>query len=409
MPILVNFHLHSNFSDGDQTPEAIAAGLAAAGVRYAALTDHDTLESWPRFEDSMKKRGLACLPGVELTTSLDGRELHLLGYGFDPRHPDLLATLLELRQAREVEVHSIAGSLRRRGVNLPNAEDAPAVSAAPGGKLEASAAIDLVQRAGGRVFWAHPLASVPDLPEVEQLVVRLKALGLDGLEALYTPFSESQRASLVEIAQRHGLLISAGTDFHSGGDAFATEMPHADWMRFRGALFASPTFSGKPSSAEKTSPGGRAPRHPAGSSHPPHFEPQNGWRLGGRRRSYILRIFLPTLIAIGLFLAAIWGLILPSFEQTLLERKRELIRELTNSAWSILASYERDEQSGLLTREQAQAQAIARVEALRYGPEGLDYFWIQDLTPRMIMHPYRSDLNGQELLSFTDQRGVRAG
>ncbi|RPJ18622.1 MAG: PAS domain-containing protein, partial [Chloroflexi bacterium] len=125
-----------------------------------------------------------------------------------------------------------------------------------------------------------------------------------------------------------------------------------------------------------------------------------------QRRSYVLRIFLPTLIAIALFLSVIWGIILPSFEQTLLERKREMIRELTNSAWSILASYERDEKNGSLTRAEAQALAITRIEALRYGAESKDYFWIQDMQPRMIMHPYRSDLNGQELVSFTDPRGV---
>ncbi len=393
MSIVVNFHCHSNFSDGEQTPEALAANLAAAGVRYAALTDHDTLEGLPRFQEAVKKRGLACVPGVELTTYLEGRELHLLGYGFDPQHPDLLATLLSIRQARDLEVHSIAGSLRKRGANLPN-EDAAAISAAPGGRLETAGAIDLLHRAGGKVFWAHPLASEPDLQAMENLTVQLKAAGLDGLEALYTAFSASQRASLIEIATRHGLLVSAGTDYHSGSGNFGLEMPRENWIQFREAVFASPTFSGLSSGAEKASPDNPAPRQVAGKPH--HF----------RRRSYILRIFLPTLIAIGLFLAAIWGLILPSFEQTLLERKRELIRELTNSAWSILASYERDAQNGRLTREQAQAQAIARIEALRYGPEGLDYFWIQDLTPRMIMHPYRSDLNGQALNSFTDPRGV---
>jgi PAS domain S-box-containing protein len=83
-----------------------------------------------------------------------------------------------------------------------------------------------------------------------------------------------------------------------------------------------------------------------------------------------------------------------------------MIRELTNSAWSILASYERDEQAGLMTRAEAQRQAILRIEALRYGAEGKDYFWIQDMQPRMIMHPYRSDLNGQDLSGFTDPRGV---
>jgi len=119
-----------------------------------------------------------------------------------------------------------------------------------------------------------------------------------------------------------------------------------------------------------------------------------------------MRIFLPTLFAIALFLSVIWGVILPSFEQSLLDRKQEMIHELTSSAWSILASYEQDERNGLLSREQAQTMAATRIEALRYGPEGKDYFWIQDMQPRMIMHPYRPDLIGQDLSNFTDLRGV---
>ncbi len=411
MTILVNFHCHSIFSgDGEQTPEALAASLAAAGVRYAALTDHDSLEGLSRFREAAQKRGVACLPGVELTTWFNGREAHLLGYGFDPDHPDLAATLLCLRQVRNLEVHSIADSLRKIGANRPASPDnAPAVSAAPDGRLESGAAIDLLHRAGGRVFWAHPLMYESDLGRLDECVTELKSRGLDGLEAIYAPFSETQRAAVLQLAQKHGLLVSAGSDCHTGSDVQAMEMPREAWMRFREAVFAGPTFTEKPPGAEQTVPGNPATRRSAGESRPPHSHHlgvQNGETQGGRRRSYILRIFLPTLIAIGLFLAAIWGIILPSFEQTLLERKRELIRELTNSAWSILASYERDQQNGLLSREQAQALAITRIESLRYGPEGKDYFWVQDMQPRMIMHPYRSDLNGQDLLAFTDPRGT---
>ena len=400
--IQVNFHCHSIFSDGDQTPEALAANLTSAGVRFAALTDHDSLEGVPRFQEALKKRGVAYLPGVELTTQFAGREAHLLGYGFDPDYPDLVATLQSLRQVRDLEVHSIAGSLRKIGVNRPgNADGAEAVSAAPQGILDTFQAIELIHRAGGKAFWAHPLAYEADPEQLEARVVELKSCGLDGLEAIYSPYSESQITALCQLADQHGLLICAGTDFHGinsnapGGHARRIEMPDEAWIRFREAVFSSHTFMAEAPSAETPAPSDRALHPPAGKPH--HF----------RRRSYVLRIFLPTLIAIALFLAAIWGIILPSFEQTLLERKRELIRELTNSAWSILASYERDEQNGLLTREQAQAQAMARIEALRYGPENLDYFWIQDMQPRMIMHPYRSDLNGQELTSFTDPRGVR--
>ena len=398
--ILVNFHCHSMFSDGEQTPEALAANLAAAGVRYAALTDHDSLEGLPRFQEALKKRGVACVPGVEITTQFRGREAHLLGYGFDPQDPELAATLFSLRQVRDLEVHSIAGSLRKIGANRPGgSEEVPAVSAAPAGRLEIGTAIALIHRAGGRAFWAHPLLYEPDLEQLSDCVADLKAEGLDGLEAVYASFSETQCADLRQLAQRHGLLVSAGTDFHAstglGSHTYGIEMPREEWIAFRTALFSGPTFAAEAASSENPPSGARASQaNPSGKPH--HF----------RRRSYGLRILLPTLIVIALFLAAIWGLILPSFEQTLLERKRELIRELTNSAWSILASYERDEQSGLLSREQAQALAIAQIQALRYGPEGKDYFWIQDMQPRMIMHPYRDDLNGQELLSFTDPRGV---
>jgi predicted metal-dependent phosphoesterase TrpH len=97
----VNFHCHSIFSDGEQTPEVLAGNLASAGARYTALTDHDSLEGLPRFEQALKKRGMAFLSGVELTTQFNGCEAHLLGYGFDPQHAGLAATLLSLRQARQ--------------------------------------------------------------------------------------------------------------------------------------------------------------------------------------------------------------------------------------------------------------------------------------------------------------------
>ena len=397
--ILVNFHSHSIYSDGEQTPEALAVNLALAGVRYAALTDHDSIEGLTRFQETLEKRGVACLPGVELTTQFHGSEAHLLGYGFDPENPELNATLVSLRHIRSLEVHSIAGSLRKAGSSRPNDNgSAAAVSAAPQGRLEIGEAIALIHRAGGRVFWAHPLLFESDLQNLDDLVGELKSKGLDGLEAIYASFSQSERAALYQLAKKHDLLVCAGTDFHINnmpGNHYGIEMPRADWFQFRQAFFSSAHFSAdadllrpKASNIDSERSSSFAQSH--------HFQ----------RRSYILRIFLPTLIAIVLFLSAIWGIILPSFEQTLLERKREMIRELTNSAWSILASYERDEKNGLLTREEAQALAITRIETLRYGAESKDYFWIQDMQPRMIMHPYRSDLNGQELIGFTDPRGV---
>jgi len=123
--------------------------------------------------------------------------------------------------------------------------------------------------------------------------------------------------------------------------------------------------------------------------------------------SFLTRIVLPSALAVALFIAATFLFIIPSFERNMMDRKRETIRELNNSVHSLLAKFYGDEKAGLLTRPQAQSKAAASVRALRYGPEDKDYFWITDLVPRMIMHPYRTDLDGKDLSAFTDSHGKK--
>ncbi len=119
------------------------------------------------------------------------------------------------------------------------------------------------------------------------------------------------------------------------------------------------------------------------------------------------RIALPSALAIALFIAATFLFIIPSFERNMMDRKRETIRELNNSVHSLLAKFYHDEKAGLLTRVQAQRKAAESVRSLRYGPENKDYFWITDLGPKMIMHPYRPDLDGKDLSDFKDSHGKR--
>ncbi|MDD5091476.1 MAG: DUF294 nucleotidyltransferase-like domain-containing protein [Candidatus Wallbacteria bacterium] len=81
--------------------------------------------------------------------------------------------------------------------------------------------------------------------------------------------------------------------------------------------------------------------------------------------------------------------------------------ELTNSAWSVIDHYYQAFLSGRMTQEEARAAAASQVSCLRYGREGKDYFWITDMRPVMVMHPYRPDLNGHNLSDFSDPDGVR--
>ncbi|WP_028582656.1 cache domain-containing protein [Desulfogranum japonicum] len=122
--------------------------------------------------------------------------------------------------------------------------------------------------------------------------------------------------------------------------------------------------------------------------------------------SISFRIALPSLFTILLFIAAIFYVLLPQLEESFIHRKQEAIKELTETVWSLLESYYEREQSGELTRQDAQQRATARIRNLRYGPEKKDYFWINDMHPRMIMHPYRKDLEGEDISTFQDANGI---
>jgi len=114
------------------------------------------------------------------------------------------------------------------------------------------------------------------------------------------------------------------------------------------------------------------------------------------------RIVVPVFATIILFVTAIFFVLLPQIEQNFLSRKKEMIRELTETTWSLLGTYYERELSGELTREEAQKRAVMRIRNIRYGTEKKDYFWINDMVPRMIMHPYRSDLEGKDVSKFQD-------
>jgi signal-transduction protein with cAMP-binding, CBS, and nucleotidyltransferase domain/PAS domain-containing protein len=88
-----------------------------------------------------------------------------------------------------------------------------------------------------------------------------------------------------------------------------------------------------------------------------------------------------------------------------MDKKREMLRELVNTTWSLVEEYNQDYENGLISLEEAQSLSIRRIAKIRYGDENKDYFWIIDKFPYMIMHPYRKELNGTELTNYKDQAG----
>jgi methyl-accepting chemotaxis protein len=118
------------------------------------------------------------------------------------------------------------------------------------------------------------------------------------------------------------------------------------------------------------------------------------------------RILGLVLIVMCVFTALIFFWILPTMKQSLYKEKELQIQNLVQVVYTQLVEYHAREQRGEFSREEAQNRASARIKNLRYGPEGKDYFWINDFAPKMIMHPYRPDLDGTDLTNYKDPLGT---
>jgi PAS domain S-box-containing protein len=119
------------------------------------------------------------------------------------------------------------------------------------------------------------------------------------------------------------------------------------------------------------------------------------------------KIFMPVLLSMFLFIGTFFGYILPKVEAHLMDRKREMIHALSESAMGSIRYYAKLAEAGAISTIEAKLQAASHLKSLRYGPDGKDYFWINDTHPTMIMHPYRPDLVGQDVTDTKDPAGKK--
>ncbi len=122
-------------------------------------------------------------------------------------------------------------------------------------------------------------------------------------------------------------------------------------------------------------------------------------------QAFPVRIIIPVALTLILFILTIFLLIIPLLEKNMMDGKRETIMHLTETAWSTLSLYHEQACLGILSEGAAKENAIRHLSQLRYGPDLKDYFWINDMGPVMIMHPYRPDLVGRDIAGFEDPAG----
>lgn len=237
--VRIDLHCHSSASDGDHSPAHVAKRLAATGVTWASLTDHNTVEGQAEFQSALRRYAISYIPGVEIDARCPMGLLHLLGYGIDLENEVLLATLKTVRQPWRTSMRLLAS--RVKGV-VGRAPEAPAVPCLPDGTeataarpLTTAMAICLIHEAGGKAFLAHPIESLRSFKRIEEALDLLQHEGLDGIEVFHKSYPEGVRAALLALAVRRGLTPTGGSDFHgldhSDGASLGVDVPVEQWAQ----------------------------------------------------------------------------------------------------------------------------------------------------------------------------------
>jgi len=240
-------HVHSTASDGRYSPGEVVRLASERGVTTIALTDHDTVDGLPEAESVGAGCGVRVIPGIELSADIEDTEVHVLGYHVDATSATFLETLRVLREGRLARARRILEKLGKLGINISlpyvlslGKEGFVGRSqiframvnlgyARPErrygdfekylGKeglayvehygLTPTEAVRLVRAAGGVPVLAHPGRTAGDA-----LLEDLIAAGLEGIEAYYPTHGPELTRRWVEAAERHGLIVTGGSDFH---------------------------------------------------------------------------------------------------------------------------------------------------------------------------------------------------
>lgn len=248
----VDLHIHSTASDGSLTPSEAALGALRAGLDAAAVTDHDTVDGAAEFIEKCLEIGVEPIAGVEISAKFRC-EMHILGLFVNVEDKEFLRKLSELKNGRrnrnkamierfselgfdisEEDITSqkeggtldntgrshMAEALVRKGYvsDKQEAFDKYLIKGKPGYipriTYSPEESIKMIKDAGGAAVLAHPVYITGDRAELRKLLCELKSYGLDGVESIYSDYTEEYSKMCLELCEELDLIPTGGSDFH---------------------------------------------------------------------------------------------------------------------------------------------------------------------------------------------------
>lgn len=243
----IDLHVHTYCSDGLRSPSDMVRWARKVGLSAVGICDHDTIAGLKEGQSTGRLNGIEVVPGMELSSQYKGRDLHILGYYFDPENADLNDYLQRFRTERYRRAAKMIVNLNQDGIHIdmddiekkaegssigrPHIAEAlmergyvetfqeafhryigyGAASYVEKYKLPPDQAIQLIAQSRGISILAHPGPVVSD-----DILVDLIKMGIDGMEVIHPNLNQRRTRYLMGLAKEHGLLVSGGSDCHGG-------------------------------------------------------------------------------------------------------------------------------------------------------------------------------------------------
>ncbi len=263
----IDLHVHSTFSDGTLTPSELISRAKQFHLAAMALTDHDTIEGIPEAVQAASEQNLELVPGVELSTFWDEKEIHIVGLFIDYTDKTFQKELESLRDVRRNRNIAMCEKFTQLGIPIDYSDMEKEYSDAvitrahfadyllkkgyiksrneafdryigsngpcyvPRKKMPCAEAIRLIKNAGGVPILAHPVLYHLGKEPMNKLMDYLCDSGIVGLEAIYSTYTAGEEIQMKKLAGERGLILSGGSDYHGANK------PHIELGIGRGHLF----------------------------------------------------------------------------------------------------------------------------------------------------------------------------
>tara|TARA_Y100000590_G_scaffold67689_1_gene73658 strand:+ start:91470 stop:92390 length:921 start_codon:yes stop_codon:yes gene_type:complete len=240
-----DLHLHTSISDGNITPNDLIIKISKTDINCISITDHDITEAIDECKEISIEKNITVIPGVEISTSFQKNDIHILGYFIDYKNIELQSSLGTLRNSRKKSILKTISILQDNGFEISEKEVTDISKGTIGRphiaqilkskgyfnstteafekiltnkkivnikrkKIDTLHSINLINQAGGIAVLAHP-RSIKDLEKVIPIFVEN---GLGGIEVFSEKHKNETLNYLKNISEKYNLVATGGSDYH---------------------------------------------------------------------------------------------------------------------------------------------------------------------------------------------------